>query len=233
MVVSIPPAPHWFLERLEAYSQKVGCEISKDQAKLLKLHAEWLFFWNRVTNLTAAKTWDELIIRHYLDSIIVAQRWLPKSGKMLDIGSGAGFPGIPIKIMLPELEILLCELRRRKVSFLKSFISFAGLKGINVLRASWEEIVEKDPLVFDLITWRAIRIEHADIVDIANRGLKPGGVMVYWTTPSNLRDLGLTNNSCSYEEGGIIPLVFDYSLPGNINRAIVMFKKEQPKKIVE
>lgn len=229
-MISVPPAPSWFSDRLLTYARQAEIELGERELDLLRLHAEWVFFWNRVTNLTAAKTWDELIVKHYLDSIIVARRWLPETGRMLDIGSGAGFPGIPIKIVSPGIEVVLCELRRKRASFLKSFISFARMKGVRVEQGSWQEVLSRMPSEFDIVTWRAIRMEVKDVLAIVNAGLKDGGAVVCWTTPSRVeqeifkvRTLRKKTGSSGIDDIDVSACF--YSLPGNIERAVLIFKK--------
>lgn len=235
-MISIPRAPSWFTDRLARYAEEAGVGLSSAQLELLRQHAEFLFFWNRVTNLTAARDWEELITRHYIDALVVAHRWLPRSGLMLDIGSGAGFPGVPIKILSPDLDVTLCEVRRRKASFLKSFISYAKLQKIRVEQASWQEVLEKAGCKFHLITWRAIKIGLEDVLKIMHRGVTEGGIVACWTTPSILKT-GLFELSApmakakrSLEEvfGKRVasPSVFLYSLPSRIERAVVIFKNE-------
>lgn len=226
-MTSVPSSPLWFSERLVACATEAGCRLDEDQVRLLKLHAEWVFFWNRVVNLTAIRSWEELIVKHYLDSVVVASRWLPKSGRMLDIGSGAGFPGIPVKILSPQLEVTLCEIRRKKASFLKSFIATSGLRGIEVSQTPWQEIIAKELLKFDLITWRALKLSHSDITSIVDLGLRPGGMAVCWTTPSIAKSDMLA--ACSESKvtfgKGVDLSVFFYSLPGGIERAVVILRK--------
>ncbi|MGC8720930.1 MAG: 16S rRNA (guanine(527)-N(7))-methyltransferase RsmG [Thermodesulforhabdaceae bacterium] len=236
MVISIPPAPPWFTEQLARYAQEAGIKLHSDQLELLKHHAEWVFFWNRVTNLTAARDWNELITKHYLDALIAAYKWLPKSGTMLDIGSGAGFPGIPIKILSPDLDVTLCEVRRKKASFLKSFIYHAGLTKIRVEQATWQEVLLKAKDKFDLITWRAIKIGFKDILEIIDRGVAKGGIVACWTTPSSIKkgdfplrwpaEKSINSAEEIYGSMAVNSSVFFYSLPGGVERALVLFSRE-------
>ncbi|MEJ5300594.1 MAG: RsmG family class I SAM-dependent methyltransferase [Thermodesulforhabdaceae bacterium] len=224
-MISIPSAPPWFSEKLARNALEAGCVLNDEQIKLLRLHAEWVFFWNRVTNLTAVETWEDLIFKHYLDAIIPACRWLPRVGRVLDIGSGAGFPGIPIKIFSPELDVTLCELRRRKASFLKSFIAYAGLKNIRVEQLKWQEAIKQESEKFDLVTVRALKLEHKEIEGLFREGLKDGGVIACWSTP-HLAEKSLSRGILEYEwEKSITTDLLFYSLPGGIERVVVLFKK--------
>jgi 16S rRNA (guanine527-N7)-methyltransferase len=222
MAYNIPEAPPWFSEKLTRYALEAGCLLSDKQVELLKLHAEWVFFWNRVTNLTAAKNWEELIHRHYLDAIIPACKWLPQRGRVFDIGSGAGFPGIPIKILSPEMDVTLCELRRRKASFLRSFIAHAGLNNIRVTQMKWQEAAKQDTEKFDLVTVRALRLENKEILDLARDGLTERGAVALWSTPSAIEKSDLVK--CLAQKG-ITTDIFSYSLPDGVERTLMMVKK--------
>jgi len=222
MVYKISESPPWFSKKLTSYALEAGCFLSDKQVELLKLHAEWVFFWNRVTNLTAAKSWEELIYKHYLDAIIPACKWLPKNGRIFDIGSGAGFPGIPIKILAPELDMTLCELRRRKASFLKSFIAYAGLDNIRVTQMKWQEAVKQDTEKFDLVTVRALRLEYEEILNLLKDGLKERGAVALWSTPSAVKKSDLVEYLA---RKGITTNILYYSLPDGTERALMMVEK--------
>lgn len=222
MIYKIPEAPPWFSEKLAKDALSAGCFLDDKQIELLKIHAEWVFFWNKVTNLTAAKDWEDLIHRHYLDAIIPACKWLPQNGRIFDIGSGAGFPGIPIKILLPELDVTLCELRRRKVSFLKSFIAHARLDNISVTQMKWQEAVKQDTEKFDLVTVRALRLEYEEILDLLKNGLKERGAVALWSTPSAIEKSNLIKY---FAREGITTNMLSYSLPDGVERVLMMVKK--------
>jgi len=96
--------------------------------------------WNKAYNLTALKKDGDIIIKHFLDSLLY-MRALPEGEiRVADVGSGAGFPGIPIKIMRPEIEMYLLEPSRKKSAFLRNVIRQLGLKKIEVIEKRIEEV---------------------------------------------------------------------------------------------
>jgi len=127
-------------------------EVSVAQVGALERHYELLVRWNRVLNLTAIRDTDEAVVRHYCECLFFASL-LPRSGRILDFGSGAGFPGIPIAIARPACHVSLVESQRRKSVFLRE--ATRGMDNVDVLAqrvedlaGSWDFIVSRavDPL---------------------------------------------------------------------------------------
>lgn len=100
-----------------------------------------LMRWNRRINLTAEKDERSILERHVADSLQFAKA-MTGPGETVDIGSGAGFPGIPLKIVFPGLPMTLLESRRKRANFLKSVLRNLGLKGIEVIQARAEELAD-------------------------------------------------------------------------------------------
>jgi 16S rRNA (guanine527-N7)-methyltransferase len=143
---------------------------------------EYLFLlqkWNRVINLTALYTRREIIIKHFLDSLTLMPL-LPKTFRLLDLGSGAGFPGLPVKIMDPEQDITLLEASSKKVSFLREVLRSLGLRDVTVIQL----FLNKEAPVpldlrnpFDIITSRAVG-RLPDILTVARSCLAKGGKLI-------------------------------------------------------
>ena len=111
--------------------RSLDLDLTPEQTDQFLAYLELLRRWNKKINLTALRTPTEIISRHFLDSLLLLPH-LPETGRLLDIGSGAGFPGIPLKIARPALNIDLAEAKAKKVSFLKEVVRRLGLSGINV-----------------------------------------------------------------------------------------------------
>ncbi len=118
-------------------------DIRVDQEKMDKFtsHAHELMKWNQKTNLTAITDPLEVAVKHFLDSIIPA-KIIPPNASLLDIGSGGGFPGIPLKILMPSLCVTLIDASRKKVSFLKHVIRMLELENIDVLHIRAEDFAK-------------------------------------------------------------------------------------------
>ncbi|MEN6437714.1 MAG: 16S rRNA (guanine(527)-N(7))-methyltransferase RsmG, partial [Syntrophobacter sp.] len=142
------------------YAGRVGLHLSREQADLCRMHIELMLEWNHRLNLTRITIQEETIVKHLLDSLLPATA-LPASGNALDVGTGAGFPGIPLKILHPGLEFTLLDASRKKVSFLAVVVAKLGLKGIHPVHGRWEDFAQApgNRMRFSLITMRAVRLE--------------------------------------------------------------------------
>ena len=118
-----------FTDLILKFTGKAGIALTERQAQLLSLHIQLMLEWNPRLNLTRITGREEIIVKHLLDSILPA-KFLPSSGHALDVGTGAGFPGIPLKIVYPDLQMVLLDSSRKKVSFLAAVAAALGLKGI-------------------------------------------------------------------------------------------------------
>jgi len=140
------------------YEGAKDLDIDTDKRKLEKfaIHALELMKWNQKINLTAITDPFEVAVKHFLDSIVPVQIISPNAS-LLDIGSGGGFPGIPLKISLPSLSVTLIDASRKKVSFLKHIIRILELKNIEALHIRAEEFANKPDVAktFDVIISRA------------------------------------------------------------------------------
>jgi 16S rRNA (guanine527-N7)-methyltransferase len=111
---------------LERGTRALSLDLSPEQIEQFLVYLALLLKWNRKMNLTALRTPAEIISRHFLDSLLLLPH-LPETARLLDIGSGAGFPGLPLKIVRPGLTIDLVEATAKKASFLKEAVrSFWG-----------------------------------------------------------------------------------------------------------
>ncbi len=117
-----------------------GVDVSFEQAKLFAVHAQELANWNRKINLTAIIDPFEIAVKHFIDSLAAAQM-IPCNVTMLDIGSGGGFPGIPLKILKPNLSVTLIDASRKKVNFLKHICRTLKLDNIVVHQSRAEDII--------------------------------------------------------------------------------------------
>jgi len=133
-----------------------GIHLDKINIEAFGLFLKELLKWNQKINLTAIRTEKEIVLKHFLDSLSV-RSYLPEYSSILDIGSGAGFPGIPLKIVKPSLEITLIDSVRKKVDFQRNIIRRLGLTGIKAIhgRAQDREILKSLEAQFDITLSRA------------------------------------------------------------------------------
>jgi len=134
--------PH--LKMLEEGVSVIGLRLDADQLKLLSRHVDLLLKWNKTINLTAITDPAEVVEKHVLDSLAIAP--LIPTGSLLDAGSGGGFPGIPVAVARPDLEVVLVDSTQKKVAFLKSFLAENKLPKVRALAVR----LEGDPAKEDL-----------------------------------------------------------------------------------
>src|SRR5439155_21965584 len=119
---------------------------------------EDLLDWNTQINLTAITDPEEVLIKHFLDSLSLLMVYDVPDVRLLDIGVGAGFPGLPLKIVRPQWQVVLLEATGKKVSFLQHVIEILQLKDVEAVHARAEELAHKDTYrgAFDVVTARAV-----------------------------------------------------------------------------
>jgi 16S rRNA (guanine527-N7)-methyltransferase len=154
--------------------------LSDPQLQLFYSYLSLIFRWNSRTNLTAIRTEEGILSRHFVESIACARALPPDIRTLLDFGSGAGFPGIPIAICRPEIAVTLAESQSKKAAFLQEALRTLGLAAsIHAGRA------EQLPSRFDCVILRAVdRMEEA--VTAAARLVNPNGLLVLLTTETEL-----------------------------------------------
>jgi 16S rRNA (guanine527-N7)-methyltransferase len=177
-----------FLRTLLALTDECGIPFCEEQALMCHQHIALMLEWNHHYNLTRIMDFGQIMEKHLLDSLIPA-RWLPRAGPAIDIGSGPGFPGIPLKILHPQLEMLLLESHRKKASFLKVALARLPLHNISALHGRWEKLTKTDhPLLknpFKLAIMRAVRLEPEHLAIAASEILGREGVFAWWAGPSS------------------------------------------------
>lgn len=155
------------MEQLRKSAIQLGIELSDEQINKFQKYYEMLIETNKVMNLTAITGKEEVILKHFVDSISIV-KVLPDmikyidsdniSIKILDLGTGAGFPGIPLKIVLPAIDIVLMDSLNKRINFLNSVIDELKLSGINAIHGRAEEMAKNKKYreKFDLCVSRAV-----------------------------------------------------------------------------
>jgi 16S rRNA (guanine527-N7)-methyltransferase len=147
--------------------------LSEHQMHQVSVYLELLLRWNERVNLTAVRDPEEVVTRHFGECFFAACQLFPRfesSGTAIDIGSGAGFPGLPIRIFAPNVNMMLIESNNKKVAFLREVARSLGLANVNVLAIRAEEVKHSA----DLVTFRAVeRFQQA--LPIAGRLAESNG----------------------------------------------------------
>lgn len=154
---------HPFFQELKQGSQQLGLELSDEALNLLLKYQDTLVLWNKAYNLTAIRDPKEMLVKHLLDSLSILKD-LP-AGRLLDIGTGGGMPGMIIALCQPERECVLLDSNGKKIRFLKQFIADLKLKNVIAVQTRVENVDMIQELgQFDVITSRAFA-SLTDFVD--------------------------------------------------------------------
>ncbi|MCC6804587.1 MAG: 16S rRNA (guanine(527)-N(7))-methyltransferase RsmG [Anaerolineae bacterium] len=133
--------------------------LSPEQEVLFDLYARELAVWNEQVNLTAITDLDAVRVRHFLDSLTILRAVpLPPGTRVIDVGTGAGFPGLPLRIVCPEIHVTLLEATGKKVAFLQHLIDLFKLDGVTTVNARAEDAGHDPALrgMFDVVLARAV-----------------------------------------------------------------------------
>lgn len=165
--------------RLDQLMESFGLSLTGPQNATLLAYLDLLLRWNRKINLIGPSTAEECITRHFAESLYLT-RSVDLRGQLLDIGSGAGFPGLALKILAPELEVVLLEPIAKKRAFLKEVVRACEFGGVSVLGQRIEAVSKglAGP-TFDFVTARAVG-GLGSLAKGAAFAVSPGGKLCLW-----------------------------------------------------
>jgi 16S rRNA (guanine527-N7)-methyltransferase len=153
--------------------------LSDDQIDKMLIYLGLLLRWNEKINLTSIRTPEECVTRHFGESLLLS-KIVPLTGRLLDIGSGAGFPGLAIKLVAPELEVVLLEPVGKKRAFLKEIVRACGMASVHVIGYTLQEFSRTEASQsFDIITERAVG-GFESLIPLAVNLLRLGGHLCLW-----------------------------------------------------
>jgi 16S rRNA (guanine527-N7)-methyltransferase len=201
-----------------------GIHLHDKEVEAFALYLGELLKWNQKINLTAIRTEKGIVLKHFLDSLSVSP-YLSKTASLLDIGSGAGFPGIPLKIVHPSLEISLIDSVRKKIDFQRHIIRMLGLKGIEAThgRIQDQEIVQSMTGQFEAVISRAFS-DLQTLLLLAFPFLKKGGILLAMKGHLEEEEINLFSKGeeTRYRLQGTASFVLPKS---SLKRSILLFEK--------
>ena len=191
--------------RLRQLLEPFGLDLTAIQAGQVLAYLHLLLRWNEKINLTAIRDPGECVTRHFGESLFLA-RHMELHGNLLDIGSGAGFPGLALKIPFPELSVTLLEPVAKKRAFLKEAARACRFAQVEVRGERLEDWVRATPApAFDFATMRAVGNLDA-LVPPAARCLKPGGNLLLWLSQDQAAGLATIESALTWGQPLPIPL---------------------------
>ncbi|HKT13520.1 MAG TPA: 16S rRNA (guanine(527)-N(7))-methyltransferase RsmG [Terriglobia bacterium] len=182
--------------------------ISDQSIESLIVYLNLLLRWNLKINLTSITTPEECITRHFGESFLVSRK-VQLSGRLLDIGSGAGFPGLALKLIAPQLEVVLLEPVAKKRAFLKEVARACAMGHVLVLGSRLDEFVRGEgKQTFDIVTVRAVG-DLTSLVPQARGLLRSEGTLCLWLGAQQVRGIQAKGAGIKWSDPEAIPLSHD------------------------
>lgn len=208
----------------------LGLDLANRQVDQFLTFYQMLVEKNKVMNLTAITQFDQVITKHFLDSLLLARHTdLSKTERLLDLGTGAGFPGIPLKIVFPHIEITLADSLKKRLVFLDEVIKELGLQKIETLHGRAEDLGRSKERRehYDLVVSRAVA-NLSTLSEYCLPLVKVGGRFVSYKAAdvteeqrAAKRAIGLLGGICEGAEGDLIPGT-------DLRRSFVVISKVRP-----
>ncbi|WP_099469810.1 16S rRNA (guanine(527)-N(7))-methyltransferase RsmG [Konateibacter massiliensis] len=217
------------IEKFKEGIQNLGIELDEIQINQFISYYEILVEWNKVMNLTAITEFDEVIQKHFIDSLsIVKAVDMNKKIRLIDIGTGAGFPGIPLKIVFPHIEVVLLDSLNKRINFLNEVIQNLNLEKIKTIHGRAEDFSHDKEYRegFDLCVSRAVA-NLASLAEYCLPYVKVKGSFVPYKSGKIEEEL-VASKKAIHVLGGKIENEVYFNLPNSdIERAFVIIRKEK------
>lgn len=220
-----------FFQKLYEKAENIGIIINEEQLEKFYKYMNLLLEWNEKINLTAITEPNDIILKHFIDSITI-NKYIEENGYVIDIGSGAGFPGIPLKILNSNANFVLVDSLNKRIMFLNEVKTKIELENIDCIHARVEELAVKKEYreKFDIITSRAVARLNI-LLEYMLPFLNLGGKCICMKGPNIEEEINDSKKALEIL-GGKIEKVEKIILPdSDIERNIVIIKKvyETPK----
>ena len=206
---------------------KINITLTKEQLTSLTIYKNMLQEANQKFNLTTITTDEEIYLKHFYDSLTLIKAYdLTKNLNLLDFGTGAGFPGLVLKIVFPNLNVTLVDSNNKKISFLNEVIAKLSLTNITTLSTRIESLPNNYSEYFDIVTSRAVAPLNI-LLELASKYLKIGGYFI--PLKSNYtQELDNSKNALKILNYVLIDII-EFDLPNSPHhRSLLKFKKIAP-----
>jgi len=219
-------------EKLKEISKEINIELSEGQLAQFKKYMDLLLEWNEKINLTAITEEDEVVLKHFVDSMTVL-KYIDEGASIVDVGTGAGFPGIPVSIAKDDVNVTLVDSLNKRINFLQEVISEINLTNIKAIHSRAEDFGQNKEHreKYDISVSRAVA-NLSVLVEYLLPLVKVGGKCICMKGSEVEEEI--TNAKFAIKElGGKIEVVEEFYLPGtDIKRNIIVIRKEKetPKK---
>ena len=212
----------------------LGISLTEQQIQQFIEYYEMLVEWNQVMNLTAITEYDDVMKKHFVDSISLVKAFdITQNAAVIDVGTGAGFPGLALKIAYPNLHVTLLDSLNKRIQFLNAVIEKLGLAGVETIHGRAEDFAKPDKLreKFDLCVSRAVA-NLSTLSEYCLPFVKQGGLFISYKSEKISEEMSAAKNAI-YVLGGKVVDQVEFTLPdSDIYRNLFVIKKERvtPKK---
>ncbi len=209
------------MKNLRKIFEKYKINITNQQENQFNSYFNQLIETNKVLNLTAITEEDEVVVKHFLDSVLPAEKFA-KNSSVVDVGTGAGFPAIPLKIMRPDLEVCMVDSLNKRVKFLNDVINSLNFDKITAVHSRAEDFAKFNREKFDYAVARAVA-QLNTLVEYLLPLIKVGGYAVIYKSSKLEEEIDNAGKAISVL-GGKIDKIEKYSVEG-MERNILYIKK--------
>lgn len=216
-----------FEEEMLKKSKILGVRFSVEQIEQFYKYMNLLIEWNEKMNLTAITEPKEIILKHFIDSITIL-KYIDDNSKLVDVGTGAGFPGVPLSIMNPTLKITLVDSLNKRLIFLQEVVKELNLKNIEIVHARAEEFGQNKNYreKFDIATSRAVA-NLATLSEYLVPLVKIGGKIISMKASNAKEEINDAQKAIEVL-GGKIEKIEEFDLPeSDIGRTIIIIDKNK------
>ncbi len=213
-----------FEEEILKYCKEIDIVITEKEIKNLYQYMKLMLEWNKNVNLTAITDEKEVIIKHFIDSISI-NKYIKEANNVMDVGTGAGFPGIPLKILNEDTDFILVDSLNKRINFLEEVKKELSLNKLKLLHARAEELAKDKEYRenIDIVISRAVARLRI-LVEYMLPFLKENGLCICMKGPNIEEELEESKKALDIL-GGKIEDIEHIILPGNLERNIILIRK--------
>ena len=215
-------------ELLRSEAEKIGIVLNDEALNRFDRYAEILVEWNEKMNLTAITEPKEIVIRHFIDSLTALNALeIPQGASLIDVGTGAGFPALPLKIARPDLKVTLLDSLNKRITFLNAAADAIGVQ-VRAIHGRAEESGRMPQLreKFDVATARAVALLPV-ISEYCIPFVKVGGAFLAMKGPDRGEEIDSARKAVA-TLGAKIESVTETSLPDGSGRTLIVCRKTSP-----
>ena len=215
-----------FFQKIDKYLNELQIKLDKKQLNQFFDYMNLLIDWNKKINLTAITLPEEIILKHFIDSMTIS-KYIPQDAYLVDVGTGAGFPGIPLKILRKDIKIVLVDSLNKRINFLNEVINKLQLDNIKTIHARAEEFGQDKNYreSFDIVTSRAVA-NLSTLSEYLLPLVKVDGKCICMKGPNINEEIEQGKNAIKVL-GGTISNIYEFNLPlSDIGRTIIEISKK-------